>query len=273
METLTFDLARPFAISSEQWLAYRRDGHIVLQGVASVEELEYFRPFIIEIVEEVERSQDRERRLKDTRLLFTQVTNVWLKNDALREFIFAERFARIAADLMGVDGVRLYHDQAHIKEPGAKASPWHKDHYYWPLATHHTIKMWLALNDIALNMGAMRYATGSHRGGRFPEVHISHDSQALFDQIIHDRAIPTPIYHLNAGDAIFHSGEVLNSAGENTSEARREVIAIIYYADGTRVLAPDHEHRRLDMEDFLPGLRPGELAASDLNPLLYHRPG
>jgi ectoine hydroxylase-related dioxygenase (phytanoyl-CoA dioxygenase family) len=273
METLTFDLARPFAIAPEQSSAYKRDGHIVLRGVASLEDLDHFRPLIIEIVEEAERIHDREQRLENTRLLFTQVTNVWLKNDALREFIFAERFARIAADLMGVDGVRLYHDQAHIKEPGAKASPWHKDHYCWPLATHHTIKMWLALNDIALNMGAMRYATGSHRGGRFPEVPISHDAQSLFDQIIHDRHIPTPSYHLSAGDAIFHSGEVLNSAVENSSDKRREVIAIVYYADGTRVLAPDHEHRRLDMEAFLPGLRPGDLAASDLNPMLYHRTG
>jgi len=31
---------------------------------------------------------------------------------------------------MGVQGVRLYHDQALIKEPGGKPTPWHQDYYY-----------------------------------------------------------------------------------------------------------------------------------------------
>jgi hypothetical protein len=64
-------------------------------------------------------------------------------------------------------------------------------------------------------------------------------------------------------------GDVLHSAHGNNSNGRREVITIIYYEDGTRTMEPDHEHRRADMEVFLPGLRPGDIAASELNPLLY----
>ena len=36
-------------------------------------------------------------------------------------FTLARRFAKIAADLMGVEGVRIYHDQALFKEPGDHA--------------------------------------------------------------------------------------------------------------------------------------------------------
>ena len=39
--------------------------------------------------------------------------------------------------------------------------------------------------------------------------------------------------------------------------------------DDTRIMNPDSEYRRIDMEVFHPGQRPGELAASPLNPLLY----
>ena len=42
--------------------------------------------------------------------MFTQVTNVWIQKKELEEFIFASKFAKIAADLMKVNGTRLYHD-------------------------------------------------------------------------------------------------------------------------------------------------------------------
>jgi hypothetical protein len=34
-------------------------------------------------------------------------------------------------------------------------------------------------------------------------------------------------------------------------------------------MEPDNEFRKVDLEVFHPGQRPGELAASPLNPLLY----
>ena len=46
---------------------------------------------------------------------------------------------------------------------------------------------------------------------------------------------------------------------------------MIYYADGTRVMEPDNEHRKVDAEVFLPGQKAGKPAASELNPLLYKR--
>jgi ectoine hydroxylase-related dioxygenase (phytanoyl-CoA dioxygenase family) len=74
---------------------------------------------------------------------------------------------------------------------------------------------------------------------------------------------------MKAGDASFHSGEILHSTHANNGSARREALAVIYFADGTRVMTPNHEHRQIDMAEFLPGLPPGDLAASPLNPLLY----
>jgi ectoine hydroxylase-related dioxygenase (phytanoyl-CoA dioxygenase family) len=269
METVTFDLAKPYTITPEQSAQYRRDGHILIRDVISEEELDYFRPLITSLVDDVAHNRDVQVRLHDAGMLFREVTNVWRTREAIQELVFAKRFARIAAELMGVRGVRLYHDAVLVKDPGGKPTPWHKDHYYWPLATHHTIKMWMALTDIPPERGVMRFATGSHHGGSFPEVPISSSSQELFDRIIHDHRIPIATYTLRAGDATFHSGEVLHSALENSSTERREVLAIIYYEDGTRVLEPNHEHRRVDLEEFLPGLKGGDLAATALNPLLY----
>jgi len=269
METIAFDLAKPYAIAPEESAQYRWDGHIHLRGVALAEEIEHFRPLIAGLVDEIAAARDIQVKLDDESPLFLQVTNVWRKSEAIREFILAKRFARIAAELMGVGGVRLYHDQALIKEPGGHPSPWHKDHYGWPLATHHSIKMWLALTDVPVEMGAMCFATRTHHGGLFPEIPMNNNSVGLFDRIIHERKIPTQTYSMKAGDATFHSGELLHSTFGNSTTRRREVIAIIYFADGTRVMDADNEHRRIDMEEFFPDLKAGDLAASVLNPLLY----
>ena len=44
------------------------------------------------------------------------------QNEQVKEFVFSRRLAGIAAQLLGVHAVRLYHDQALYKEPAA-ASP------------------------------------------------------------------------------------------------------------------------------------------------------
>jgi ectoine hydroxylase-related dioxygenase (phytanoyl-CoA dioxygenase family) len=129
--------------------------------------------------------------------------------------------------------------------------------------------MWLALDDIDLEMGAMRFASGTHHSGFFPELPISYSSEELFDRMIREHNTPIVSYSLKAGDATFHSGEVLHDALPNTSARRREVMAIIYFEDGARVMKPDHIHRQIDMEEFLPGLNPGDLAAGPLNPLVF----
>lgn len=269
MERLTVDLSKPYTVSAEQSAQYRRDGHILLRGVASPELVGHFGPLITGLVDELSRTQDLMARLEDAKPLFIQATNLWRKSEAIRELIFAERFGRIAAELMGVKGVRLYHDRVLLKEPGGHATPWHKDRYNWPLVTHHTIKMWLALSDIELEMGAMRFASGTHHSGFFPELPISSSSEELFDRMIREHNIPIVSYALKAGDATFHSGEVLHAALPNVSTRRREVMAIIYFEDGARVMKPNHIHRQIDMEEFFPGLNPGDLAAGPLNPLVY----
>ena len=48
-------------------------------------------------------------------------------------------------------------------------------------------------------------------------------------------------------------------------------MTVIYFADGTRVLAPANPFQEADARAFLPGVKPGDLAASELNPLLYRQ--
>lgn len=76
---------------------------------------------------------------------------------------------------------------------------------------------------------------------------------------------------MKAGDATFHSGWTLHSATPNYTDRMREVMTIIYFEDGVRIMEPDHANRVADLEAWLPGQKPGEVAASPLNPIVYSR--
>jgi ectoine hydroxylase-related dioxygenase (phytanoyl-CoA dioxygenase family) len=264
-------LSAPYEVSAGQANEYRRDGHLLLKHVATKEDIDAVRPMIMGVVDKIAHAGESQGRISDYSKMFTQTTNVWRQNEAIREFIFARRFARIAADLMGVNGVRLYHDQALVKEPGGKKTPWHQDYYYWPLATEHTVTMWMPLVDVTPEMGSMSFVLGSHVSGAYDQLPISETSQDYFERIIHREQSGVRSYSLNAGDATFHSGRTLHAAHANASAQRREIITIIYYAEGTRIMEPDNQHRKVDMEVFHPGQKPGDLAASELNPLLFSR--
>ncbi len=252
-------------------LQYRKEGHLLLRNVASPSAIGTYRPYIREVVREKAGQNDSQGRIEDYSSHFTQVTNVWRLNEQLRRFIFARRFAHIAADLMGVDAVRLYHDQALFKPAGGRATPWHQDQFYWPLDTQHMITMWMPLIDVTEEMGTMLFASGSHLEGPLVNRAISQESDAELARLVKERRYPVVSYALNAGDATFHSGWTVHAAHSNRSAIQREVITVIYYADGARILEPDSEFRRVDMEVFHPGQKPGDVAASPLNPLLYSR--
>lgn len=196
--------------------------------------------------------------------------NLWEVDEDVRKFVLAKRFARMAAELLGVADVRIYHDQALYKEPGGGFTPWHQDQYYWPLGTTNTITMWMPLIDIREEMGMMTFASGSHRSGFVENIAISDESEKKLEQYIKEKDFP--VFRpdsMKAGDASWHYGWTLHAAtGNTTKDITREVITIIYFADGAQVTVPQNEHQEADRKRWLGGLTPGSLADSHLNPLV-----
>jgi ectoine hydroxylase-related dioxygenase (phytanoyl-CoA dioxygenase family) len=264
------DLSTPYPVSPQQAEAYRSDGHILLRGVCSPEEIETYRKVLLDATYRYN-TETRPIEERDTYgKAFLQVMNLWEHDENVKRFTLAKRFAKIAADLMGVPSVRLYHDQALFKEPGGGKTPWHQDEYYWPLATDDCVTMWMPLVDASVEMGTMTFASGSHREGFLGHMEISDKSEEVFTNFVRDRGYRlTSAGAMKAGDATFHSGWTLHSAPGNATDTMREVMTIIYFADGTMIMEPDNKNREADLERWLPGQKGGEPAASPLNPIVY----
>lgn len=263
------DLASEYPLAQSLIEDYRRDGHVMVRGLLSKEEVSVYRHAILDAVAQL--SQDvRPLEERDTYgKAFLQIMNLWVRDENVRPLVLSKRIAMVAAQLMGVVGARLYHDQALFKEPGGGPTPWHQDQHYWPLDTDNTITMWMPLVTADTSMGTMRFASGSHEEGYLGDMPISDQSEAMFEQFVAERGYQiTESGAMAAGDATFHSGWTLHGAQGNRSSTMREVMTIIYYPDGTVVSPADNDNRKADLAAWLPGLKPGDLAASELNPLV-----
>lgn len=250
---------------------FRKNGHTITRNVLTRTEVAAYRD-VINTAAYKYNTEKRSLQERDTYgKAFLQIMNLWEVDEDVRKFTLAKRFARIAADLLGVEHVRLYHDQALYKEPGGGFTPWHQDQYYWPLDTTNTITMWMPLIDIDVDLGMLTFASGSHSSGFVENIAISDESEKKLEQYIKEKRFPISRPDtMQAGDASWHYGWTLHSApGNSSKEVTREVITIIYFADGAHVTAPKNEHQEADRQRWLGGLSAGAVAASELNPLVY----
>ena len=248
---------------------FRKNGHTLIKDVLQPVEVPVYRD-AINVAAYAYNTEKRKLEERDTYgKAFLQVMNLWEVDESVRRFTLAKRFAKIAADLLGVANVRIYHDQALYKEAGGGFTPWHQDQYYWPLDTTNTVTMWMPLIDIKEDMGMLTFASGSHKDGAVGNIAISDESEATLDKYIHDKKyVVNRPKTMNAGDASWHYGWTLHTAPGNFSDITREVMTIIYFADGANITAPINEHQENDRQRWLCGDAPGTKAASALNPLV-----
>jgi len=248
---------------------FQKNGHVYIPGLMSAEELAPYRAAILAWAEEF-RAQQKPIAERDTYgKAFLQMMNLWEENEKIKEFSLHKRFGEMAARLLGVDHVRLYHDQALFKEPGGGHTPWHQDQYYWPLDTPKTVTMWMPLVDIEEGMGMLTFASGTHKVS-LPPMEISDASEEKIGAFVQEQNFPIAAQKtMKAGDATFHYGWTLHNAPGNQTSTMREVMTLIFMDAEARVIEPTNPNQEADRQRWLLATPPGELAASAINPIVY----
>jgi len=264
------DLVEPHEVPDGLVESFRADGHGVVRGLASPDEVAAYAPRIEARGHDL--AWDR-RPLEERNTYgkaFLQSFNLWRADPAIARFVRAPRFAEVAAALLGVTGIRLYHDQGLFKEPGGGPTPWHQDQFFWPLDTDATVTMWMPLVPVPTEVGSMSFASGSHLVTDLRGPGISDASEAEFARRIADLGLPIQSYGAMApGDATFHKGWTVHSAGPNPTETTRTVMTVIYVADGAHVSAVENDFQEFDRRAWLGGREAGQLVDHPRNPLLW----
>ncbi len=200
---------------------------------------------------------------------FLQIMNLWREDETAKEFVFSKRLAKIAADLMEVEGVRLYHDQALYKEPSGGITPWHADQFYWPLASPKTVTVWIPLQATPMEMGPLAFAERSQAVEIGRDLEISDESEAIMQQSLTQFNLQESPFDL--GEVSYHAGWLFHRAGPNVSAKPRKVMTMIYMDKDQQVMQPKNSYQVADWQTWLASAPVGSTPNSPLNPVLYSR--
>lgn len=261
----------PYWLTQEQIAFYQQNQYIKLKQVFDADTIHYLNELISAQVSQMNQEDTPLEERSTYGKAFLQLFNLWTENPLVKDLILSQRLGQIAADLMQVNGVRLYHDQALFKEGGGGITPWHADQYYWPLATDKTVTAWIPLQATPLEMGPLEFSAGSHAIVEGRELEIGDQSEAVMQKKLRVTDFEHVIEPFDIGEISFHSGWVFHRAGANTTQDMRKVMTIIYMDKDMLLKQPDNANQENDWNTWCPGAQIGEIIDTPLNPVIYAR--
>lgn len=223
-------------LGPEQIAEYRDDGFLIVESFLDIDELENWRRCTEEAIP---------LRLKGMHLhnqddpdayysqVFTQALKLAEVHEGMHEIMHDPALGKVAAELAGVDGIRIWHDQALIKPPFGNATGWHLDNPYWSFSSRDAISIWVALDDATLHNGCLYYLPGTHKTARFEGAVIDKNQRALFKTYPEWESIASVACPCPAGSAVFHNGLTAHGAGANMTSRPRRAMTCAYMPDGS----------------------------------------
>ena len=200
--------------------------------------------------------------------VFTQRLNLWKLDDTVRRYVTDPALGRMLCELSGVSGIRVWHDQALIKEPAGNATTWHFDNPKWSFTSRDAITVWIALDDATMANGCLWFIPGRHKVARYenvtPAAGVSMD--ANFKAYPEFMNVDPVCAQFPAGSCSFHNGLTAHAAGPNMTRGRRRAMTCAYMPEGSvfngqKNVLPDEYVQRLKVGDVLDN--------EDENPLVY----
>ena len=260
-------------LTQQQIDSYQENGFIAIHDFLTPEELETWREAVDGAVrkrgkQKMLQREEEEREENYYDYVFVQRINLWQDNEAVRRLILDPRLGKMAMELAGVEGMRIWHDQALIKQPWANPTGWHLDNPYWSYSSRDTLSLWVALDDATLQNGCLYFLPGSHKTATFDNVSIGENISDIFriyPQWKDTMAVPTP---MKAGSCSFHNGLIAHGAGANMTPGWRRAMTCGFMPDGCTFngkqnILTDEQFASYQIDDLLDD--------DAQNPLVYHR--
>ena len=268
-----------YQVTEEQIQSYRKNGFIVIEDFLSPDELEYWRGAVMEAVND---RGGKKMPGKDTMIgeddginedtdyfskVFDQLLNLWQTNDKMKELMTDHRIGEAAAKLAGVDGIRIWHDQALFKRPWANPTAWHLDTPFWSFSDRRALSIWIALDDATLENGCLYFIPASFKETTYENKAIGKNMDSIFEVYPHFAKTVPFVGKMKAGSCSFHNGLTIHGAGANMTPGFRRAMTCAYMPDGSVF----NGQKNILPDQYLKTLTVGDLLNNDeQNPLIYH---
>ncbi|MEM7251815.1 MAG: phytanoyl-CoA dioxygenase family protein [Pseudomonadota bacterium] len=265
----------PRAITEDEIATYQRDGIVLLRQLFDMAWVEHLRAAVAEdmarpgpMCKNVNRGGSGH---------FFGDTFVWTHHRAFRQFLRTSPVAEIASTVMASSKTNLFFDQILAKAPGTTAPTiWHHDQPFWPVAGEQVCTVWIALDPVTADNGAVEYVKGSHRWGQrfraesFDENERYGEALPPVPDIEADRArYSFAQFEMAPGDCTVHHGLTVHWAPGNSTQSidRRAYITRWAGEDATYFPRPLIQKMLYD-----PQLTCGGPLDCELWPVLWPRP-
>ena len=152
------------------------------------------------------------------------------------------------ASILGPD-LLVWSVELFIKEPGTRSIvSWHQDITYWGMGeTDEELTAWIALSDVSVEAGCMRFIPGSHKNSIVAHEDTFSDDNLLSRGQEIAGIDETQAKHgpLKPGQMSFHHGRTFHASSPNNSDDRRIGMAIRYVTPGVRQSAQGRDYAML----------------------------
>ena len=259
-------------VTAEQIAFYQENGFVVIHDFLTDDELATWRQYVGEAVG----SRGRHKLADGSWIeednynarIFTQRINLWNDHEGMRELMIDDRLGKMAADLAGVDGIRIWHDQALIKPPWGNPTGWHLDNPYWSFYSRDAISLWVALDDVTSNNGCLYFIPGAHKTATWNNVGIGQNIGDLFNTYPEWGKMEAVAIEMKAGSCSFHNGLCAHGAGANMTPYYRRAMTCAYMPDGSTF----NGQKNILSDEQVASYVIGEALEDDAqSPLIYHR--
>jgi phytanoyl-CoA hydroxylase len=184
-------------ITTSQADFYQENGYIIIEDFLNASELEIWRSAVSDAIakRKGQKIPGRPGKIdeddginKDSEYyskVFDQLINLWQTSDEVKQLMLNPDLGEMAAKLAGVDGIRIWHDQALFKKPWANPTSWHLDTPFWSFSDRRALSIWVALDDATLANGCLFFIPRSHKGTGFDNLGINKNMDSIFT-VIHN---------------------------------------------------------------------------------------
>lgn len=230
-------------LTQEQIDFYKENGFVQVDDVLNAAEVDELVSYMEEAMTTSESNSFRTDKTGGAYYrVLNQKVNTWRDHAGMARYASHPKLARMAMELSGASGIRLFHDHALWKMPqDSKPTPWHQDFPYWPMNEPGALSIWLTVDDVDQNNGCMMFVPGSHKAGKLTGIDFL-EPQNIFDYVKGtelEKSKPV-VVPLRKGSCTFHNGLTFHYAHANMTDKPRRVLAIIYMPDGTTYSGKGH---------------------------------
>jgi len=235
---------------------FRKDGVVIVDSLLTENEL---KDATTELITRMEKHV-AEGVAVDDALINHHITDPYIFNLTRHP-----NFLAAASQLLDSPKLKIFSSRLLCKLPGTQEDPnsreipWHQDSQYWPLQPMKEATLWLALDDVTAENGAMDMFTFSavpeSRGQDLPKIQLAEEvSTEFFIKMdpAAQAALPTEKafkMELKRGQAEFHDAFILHHSNPNKSKDQRRCAFIARYIPDY-VKIPPNSFRKMFHDNY-----------------------